>query len=143
METGKKILVVDNDRDIVESIKIVLIARGYRVVTAFSGEEGMRMVRSEMPDLVVLDVMMETIDKGYEVCDRIKTDPVTKHIPVILLTAIKELSDLDYSLRAEETPMDMDDPAPQTGPRAAADMIFEKPIRPEDLLEKVGILLGR
>jgi len=137
-----RILVVDNDRDIVESLRIVLESAGYSVVSAVSGEEGWTKVRAENPDLVILDVMMETINKGYEICDRIKKDGSTRHIPVILLTAIKELSDLDYDMNGRGA-VDMEDAAQDPGKEpAAADVIYEKPVRPEELLRRVRLLLG-
>jgi CheY-like chemotaxis protein len=138
------VLIVDNDKDIVESLRIVLESSGYRVLSAYSGEEGYARVLASRPDLVILDVMMETIDKGYEICDRMKGNPGTRSIPVIMLTAIKEMADLDDARRkAVEETVDPDDAdRTRAAVRAGPEMICEKPIRPEDLVSRVRLLLG-
>ncbi|MBF0123237.1 MAG: response regulator [Candidatus Omnitrophica bacterium] len=86
MGTTKKILLVDDERMLHSMMKSVLGVHGFEVVSAMSGEEGLAMVATEKPDLIVLDVMMPKM-KGREVCARIKADPTTAHIPVIFLTA--------------------------------------------------------
>lgn len=81
-----RILLVDDEPDIVETAAFMLQARNYSVSTALGGLECIEKARDEHPDLILLDIMMPDMD-GYDVCMRLKTDEDTKHIPIIMLTA--------------------------------------------------------
>src|SRR5207247_10809792 len=81
-----KILCVDDESYIVHILDFSLGMEGYEVVTALDGEQALERVKSEKPDLIVLDIMMPKLD-GYEVCKSIKSNAATQHIPVILLSA--------------------------------------------------------
>ncbi|HMK37766.1 MAG TPA: response regulator, partial [Bacteroidota bacterium] len=81
----RRILVVDDERDIVDLLRYNLAKEGYDVVTAYNGREALEKV-SHPPDLVVLDVMMPVLD-GFETCKKLKSDPRTSAIPVLFLTA--------------------------------------------------------
>jgi DNA-binding response OmpR family regulator len=81
-----KILIIDDDPVIVKLASVVLKARNYDVVSASNGDDGLTMVKSENPDLILLDISMPTIS-GYEVCQRLKTDKYTEKIPIIMLTS--------------------------------------------------------
>jgi two-component system, OmpR family, response regulator VicR len=81
-----KIMVVDDEPDVVDLVKLVLESDGFSVVTAYSGKEALDRLVQEMPDLVLLDIMMPQMD-GWEVYSRIKANPRTKDIPVAMLTA--------------------------------------------------------
>ncbi|MDQ1317117.1 MAG: two-component system, OmpR family, alkaline phosphatase synthesis response regulator PhoP [Candidatus Poribacteria bacterium] len=81
-----KILVVDDEPDIVETVSFMLQARNFDVITASDGLEGLAKVRTEHPDLILLDIMMPVMD-GYEVCTKLRKDKDMKNIPVIMLTA--------------------------------------------------------
>ena len=83
---AKKVLICDDEPHIRESVSYVARAEGYDVLTAEDGEEGLRLVREERPDLVFLDVMMPRMD-GFQVCKAIKGDAATRRIHVIILTA--------------------------------------------------------
>jgi two-component system alkaline phosphatase synthesis response regulator PhoP len=85
----KKIALVDNDVDFSEATKLLLQSKGYEVVLAHDGKEGLDMIRSERPDLIILDVMMPEMN-GYDVCVVLKEDEALKDIPVILLTAVDQ-----------------------------------------------------
>jgi len=89
----KKILAVDDERHIVRLVEVNLQRAGYEVVTAFDGREALEKVKSENPDLVVLDVMMPYMD-GFEVLKNLKADPITAEIPVIMLTAKAQDADV-------------------------------------------------
>ena len=89
----KKILAVDDERHIVRLVEVNLQRAGYQVVTAYDGREALEKVKSENPDLVVLDVMMPYMD-GFEVLKNLKADPVTAEIPVIMLTAKAQTADV-------------------------------------------------
>ncbi len=116
------ILVVDDDRIIVEILKQSLSLGGYEVASAADGEEGLVLTRELRPDLVLLDVMMPKMD-GYTVCRRLKEDPTTRMTPVIILTA---LTDRDDKLKALEV---------------GADEFIRKPPDRQELLIRIKSLL--
>ncbi|HIE08638.1 MAG TPA: response regulator, partial [Armatimonadetes bacterium] len=78
---GKKILVVDDEKHIVRLVQVNLERAGYEVITAYDGDEALKKVKEERPDLIVLDVMMPKMD-GFEVMKHLKADPTTRDIPV-------------------------------------------------------------
>jgi len=117
-----KVLVVDDEEYIQHILNFSFGAEGYDVVTASDGEEGVSKAKDEKPDVIVMDIMMPKMD-GYEACKQIKTDPQTKDIPVILLTA--KGRDADRKLGSE----------------VGADDYVVKPFSPGRLIERVeGIM---
>ena len=94
---AKKILIVDDEPDILELLESRLLVAGYRVVTASGGEECLAKVKTEKPRLIILDVLMPDIN-GFEVCKRLKKDDQTKRIPVIMLTAKSMVEDIEKGL---------------------------------------------
>jgi pilus assembly protein CpaE len=118
------ILVVDDDSSTLRLIGYMLERGGFQVQLAGDGEDGLAKVLRQPPDLVVLDVMMPGLN-GYQVCERLRTDPRTAHIPVIILTA--------RSQRIDQ----------QTALEAGADLYLSKPVSPTELLGKVNDLLYR
>lgn len=92
MTAKTKILIVDDNVDTVELLRKRFRADGYDTGEAYDGEEGLEKVREYEPDLIVLDVMMPKLD-GYEVCERLNKDEMTKHIPILMLTAKSEVPD--------------------------------------------------
>lgn len=126
-----KILIIDDDPDIVEAMKVVLESRNYQVRIARTGEEGLREVRQDKPELIILDVMMETGDKGFEVAREIKWDPAYEDVPILMLTAIKEKTGLDFGKEAgDEHWLPVDD-------------YCDKPLHPDELIAKVEALLKK
>ncbi len=124
-----RILIIDDDPDIVESMKVVLESERFTVDVALSGKEGLKKVEAEKPDLIILDIMMETGDKGFDVARAIKKDD--KGIPILMLTAIKEKTGLDFEKEAgDETWLPVDE-------------YCEKPLNSEELIEKVNTLLKK
>ncbi|MCX6028978.1 MAG: response regulator [Chloroflexi bacterium] len=121
-----KILVVDDDPDVVEVTRIVLQSAGYEVVTAGNGAEGLAMVKAEQPDLMLLDVMMRTVTDGLDACLALREDAVARYLPVVMLTSIAAT---DHS------------GAVSTEQAACADAWLSKPVNPQHLLETVGRLL--
>lgn len=81
-----KILVVDDEPDVVEMIVLALTGEGFEVVQAYDGLSALDMVESEQPDLVLLDIMMPMMS-GYQVCEQLKANPLTKDIPIVCLTS--------------------------------------------------------
>lgn len=87
-----KILIVDDEQDIVESLSFMLQAKGYETICAYDGEEGLKLAKEAAPDLIMLDVMMPKIN-GYKICRLLKYDAKYKNIPIIMLTARSQESD--------------------------------------------------
>ncbi len=92
MTEKKRILLVDDERDLVEELMIRLEACGWEVLTACDGQEGLEKARRERPDLILLDVIMPKMN-GYQVCRELKGVAETKMIPIILLTAKAQEND--------------------------------------------------
>lgn len=94
---AKRILVIDDDTAIVQLIKLNLKMDGFEVATAYDGTEGLREAAAHPPDLIILDVMMPGLG-GREVLERLKADPITREIPVLMLTALGGAGDITQSL---------------------------------------------
>jgi len=90
----KRILVADDDPVILRLIQVNLELEGYQVLTASNGEEAVATATSEHPDLVILDIMMPRLD-GYQACERLKAEGVTRDIPIVFLSAKAQQSDID------------------------------------------------
>ncbi len=114
----KRILVVDDERHIVRLVQVNLERQGYEVITAYDGVECLEKAKTGKPDLIVLDVMMPRMD-GFEALQRLKTDPETSHIPVVMLTA-----------RAQDRDV-------LQGYQYGADLYLTKPFSPLELISLV------
>jgi DNA-binding response OmpR family regulator len=88
----KKILVVDDEVDLVKTIQFALETEGYQVLVSYSGEDALNKSREENPDLILLDIMLPKLD-GYKVCRLLKFDEQYKHIPILMLTAKTQQKD--------------------------------------------------
>lgn len=122
--TAPKVLLVDDEQDIVDLLKYNLEREGYAVSTALNGRDALRVARTERPDLIVLDIMMPGMD-GVEVCNQLRQLPEFKRTLITFLTARSE----DYSQIA--------------GFEAGADDYITKPVRPKVFVTKVKALLKR
>lgn len=89
----KKILVVDDEQDLLDFVKIRLEGNNYNVVTATDGVIALEVFKKERPDLVLLDILMPKLD-GFKVCQALKNNPLTANIPVIMLTAKDRIDDI-------------------------------------------------
>jgi CheY-like chemotaxis protein/RNA polymerase subunit RPABC4/transcription elongation factor Spt4 len=94
---GKKILIIDNDRDIIEVMKKFLEEEGHEVITAYSGPEGLKKAREMEPDLITLDLLMHLLD-GFTVLEFLKKNKETKEIPVIVISCLQETEVEDKAL---------------------------------------------
>ena len=95
----KKILIVDDEKDLVEIVKMSLEPLGYEVFEAYDGSEGLEKARQVKPDLIILDLMLPKMD-GYQVCRILKFDVNFKHIPIILFTARAGRDDIEKGKEA-------------------------------------------
>lgn len=120
----EKILVVDDEEDILELLRYNLLREGYNVSCAASGEEALRLAQSEIPDLLVLDLMLPGID-GLEVTKILKNDSRTRDIPIVMLTAKGEEADIVAGLEL------------------GADDYITKPFSPKELVARVRSVLRR
>ena len=123
MSEKKKILLIDDDPDFVEAVKVIVENGGYDVKVAYDGEEGLEAVAAEKPDLIVLDVMMPVMN-GHEACAKLKANPETAKIPVILLTAVA-----DRVTTSTYTHRDMLE--------SEAEDYMPKPVEPKELLNLI------
>ena len=89
----ESVLVVDDERDILELVKYNLDKEGYHVTVVATGEDALAATRTKMPDIVILDLMLPGVD-GLEVCRRLKGDPKTRNIPIVMLTAKGDEADV-------------------------------------------------
>ncbi len=126
-----KILVIDDDPDILEALSMILESQGYQVVTARDGISGLASLKAEKPDLMILDLLMPKMD-GFAVCKELQ-DPrwaKLRNIPILVLSSVREdASRRRYEL---ETSLELD-----------VDDYIEKPVSPDILLERVGKLIKR
>jgi CheY-like chemotaxis protein len=128
---AKRILMVDDDRDLVASVKAFLEARGYEVDTAHSGVEGRERIAVGRPDLVLLDIMMDYDTDGFNVAFKLREDPATADIPVIIMSGFTK--ELDTKTHVFEPMMYREWPAAR---------FLEKPVKLADLAAAIAELLA-
>jgi len=119
-----KILIIEDDRDIVEMLKYNLEGEGYEIITAFNGKDGIDQASKQKPDLIILDIMLPVID-GFEVCKILKKNNATVHIPIIILSAKSQETDKIVGLEL------------------GADDYITKPFSPRELLARTRAVLRR
>ncbi len=128
-----KILIIDDDADMVLAARLTLEGAGHEVIEASSGAEGLEKIKAEKPDLIVLDVMMDTTTEGFQLALKLRSpDPRSeyaafKDIPVLMLTAIHTTAPVRVAPDADYLPVDA---------------FVDKPIDPDELLKKVEELLA-
>lgn len=127
---ASKILLVDDDRDFVELNQITLENRGYRIITAYNGEEGLKKALQEKPDLIVLDVMMSTRTEGFDVARKLREIEELKKIPIIMVSAIREEMDISGKIKSDKNWLPVTE-------------FIEKPFPPDKLLKKIEQLLSK
>ncbi|MGO9412907.1 MAG: response regulator transcription factor [Spirochaetia bacterium] len=125
----KKILIVDDDRDVFESMKIVLEAEGYGVDWATNGTDAISKARSARPDLMILDVMMNTDDEGFQVTYAMKQDPQLSCIPIVMVTSVGARTGFSFNRKKDEDFLPVNE-------------FLEKPVDPRTLIDKVRENLG-
>ena len=121
---AKKVLMIDDDPEFIEAITNVLDAKGYEIVSASNGKDGVEKAKAENPDIILLDVMMTTESEGFDVAREMHKDESAKNIPVIILTGIRKAMSLPFGFEPDETWL----PVKQ---------VLEKPVKPEVLLKAI------
>ena len=122
---SKKLAYIEDEAEMIDLVRLILGRRGYTVLGATGGLEGMDLVRKELPDLVLLDLMMPDMD-GWDVYHQIKSDELTRNIPVIVITAKAQNIDKILGLRI-----------------AKVEDYISKPFSPQELLSRVEAVLAR
>ncbi len=131
---NEKILIIDDDDDLVYAMRLPLEAAGFKVLRAATGDEGLRQVKDVNPDLIILDVMMDTTTAGFQVSLALRSkDPKSEyaqycHIPILMLTAIHSTTPLRFAPDQDFLPVDA---------------FVEKPIEPNALVARVRSLLPK
>ena len=125
-----KILIVDDDPDLTKALKATLESESYTVITASDGAEGMDKINADKPDLLILDVMMSTLQDGFEMARELKRDTRFKKMPILMLSAVKGKTGIDFKSAAED---------PDWLP---VDSFLDKPVEPQVLLAEIKRLLS-
>ncbi|TRO83824.1 response regulator [Desulfuromonas acetexigens] len=120
----KKILIVEDEESLLKLESILLISKGFEVKGVANGRAALEAVAEDKPDLVLLDIMLPEID-GFEVCRQLKSDPATRHIPVIMLTAKKSREDM------------------VRGEKVGADWYITKPFKSAMVIETIQRFLAK
>jgi two-component system, OmpR family, alkaline phosphatase synthesis response regulator PhoP len=131
MDKGNDILIIDDDRDLVHSMRIVLESGQYTVRTAYNGKEGYKMIEEKLPDLIILDVMMATDTEGFDLAYKLRNQERYRDVPILMLTAFPQKMaeagpDKFQHIMGEEWPVTQ---------------FMEKPVDPDVLLKTAADLL--
>ena len=126
-----KILVVDDDQDIRDSLQAILQSQQYSVSTAENRTVGMEKIEAEQPDLIILDVMMEKYEDGFEMARELKHSDQYKDIPILMLTGVKKETGIDFKSAAGD---------PNWFP---VDGFLDKPIKPDILLAEIEKIIPK
>lgn len=125
IKQSKRLVYIEDESEMIDLVRLILGRRGYTVMGANGGREGLDLVRKELPDLVLLDLMMPDLD-GWDVYHQIKSEELTRDIPVIVITAKAQNIDKVLGLRI-----------------AKVEDYIAKPFSPQELLERVDTVLSR
>jgi len=130
MTEPRTVLVVDDDPDIVAAEKLILESRGYNVLTASNGKEGLNALKNHEVDIILLDVMMDTDDEGFQLSYQLKSDPKTAKIPILIVTSVSKVTGIPYSPKTDDYYLPVED-------------YIEKPVQPKELLRRIEVLLEK
>jgi two-component system, OmpR family, alkaline phosphatase synthesis response regulator PhoP len=125
------ILIIEDDKDIVDTMRIILESKAYQVRAAYNGKEGYAEIERKVPDVIILDVMMSTDTEGFDLAYKLQRNPEYKKIPILMLTSFPQVM-------TEEGPEKFQHILGEDWP---VTMFFEKPIDPEKLLSAVEEIL--
>jgi two-component system response regulator VicR len=125
MEKPRRLVYIEDEQEMIDLVRLILGRKGMEVTGALGGKHGLESVRTELPDLVLLDLMMPDMD-GWDVYHHIKADETTRHIPVIVITAKAQSIDKVLGLHI-----------------AKVDDYISKPFSPQELIDSVEKVLGQ
>ena len=125
--TKKHVLLVDDDTDFVAVNKLLLEQHGYNVETANNGEECLKRVGVQKPDVIILDMMMTREDEGFDVSRNLRNSELTRHIPILMIAAVN--TDSHFTYKPDNTWLPVD-------------AFLEKPVAPRQLLQEVSHMLA-
>ncbi len=125
----KKVLIIDDDIDLVEAMRMTLEEAGLEVIDAQSGDKGEERARKEHPDLILLDIMMGEQDEGFHVAYRLRNSSETADIPIIMLSAVGQETGFSFDPQKDEAFLPVQE-------------FIDKPVNPDFLVEKVKSHLG-
>jgi CheY-like chemotaxis protein len=131
LKSGAEILIIDDDQDFVEISKLALAGKGYRIRAAGSTPEAWKLLERKPPDLIILDLMMERLDSGMDLGQRIKNHPRLCSVPILMLSSISRETGMDFTPQTPEDLMQMH-----------VDDFSTKPVKAKVLIEKVERLLA-
>ncbi len=126
-----KILIVDDDLDLVNAFRAILESQQYTVITAADKAGGMELIRTEKPDLLILDVIMSTWSDGFDMARELKSQSELKDMPILMLTGVKDKTGIDFKSSAGD---------PTWLP---VDAFLDKPVESETLLAEVEKVLSK
>lgn len=129
--TGKKILIIDDDLDLIEATRVVLEDKGYKVSSANNKDEGFKAVEETHPDLIIMDVMMDKMSDGFDLSRKLKNNDCHKHIPILMMTSVGEKTGFKFSEAAGDKTW------------LPVDGFVEKPVKPDNLIAKIEKLLSK
>ncbi len=121
---------IDDNKDLLFTMSTFLNRNGFDTLTAEDGKAGLELVEKEQPDLVLLDIMMETLFSGFEVCKRLRTNPALKAIPIIGISGMGDELEVKFDEERDEEYFN-------------PDAFFDKPVDREKLLEKIDELIRK
>lgn len=127
---AKKILIVDDDAEFKEAVSALLVEKGYQVFLADDGTSGFETAKREIPDLILLDVMMRHLTEGFDIARKLHADPATQEIPLITVTGIRKETKVGFKYEPDEVWLPVK-------------AVLEKPVKPEVLLKAIEENIGK
>ncbi len=136
MAAKGKVLIVDDDPDFVKTTKMILLTDGYEVESASDGKQGLAKLKESNPDVIILDVMMETLFEGFSFLGSVRTAAefeAFKATPVLMVSSVRADTGSGFSFNDEEDMGDIPQP----------DEFMDKPLKPKELIEKMAVLIKK
>jgi len=126
----RKVLIIDDDQDICETMKFTIEKEGIKVLMAFDSASGFKLAKEEKPDLILLDVIMKTQDEGFHAAYKFRSDPELMNVPIVMITSVSEVTGFKFDREKDKDFLPVSD-------------FIEKPVSPQKLVDIVRKYLGR
>jgi len=130
MTEPRTVLIIDDDPDFLAAEQLILESRDYNVLTASNGKQGLTVLKQHEVDIILLDVMMDTDDEGFQLSYQLKSEPATANIPILMVTSVSKVTGIPYSPETDDYYLPVED-------------YIEKPVQPKELLRRVEALLEK